>query len=591
MSDGNNMIDNDMKEIIESFVSESYEFLESAEDHFLNLENSYNKEIINSIFRAFHSIKGTAGFLNFANIGEVTHHAETLLQIFRKNDITPSKEHVDLLYRTGDFIKKMIAQVQSLYHDKGFEEETVKFSGEIDFVIKNLEELLAGDGKKEEKPAAGSVDSQLNKTAAQEKLQPSKETVNKNGKSSRNGKSKGPVKTLKKSEPVFHKKDIRVDTRKLDVLFDLVGELIIAESMLYNNPDLKGLKLANFKKSFGTLSKITRELQEVTTSIRMIPLEGLFNRMKRLVRDLSHKSGKKVDFLISGKETEMDRNVIELITDPLVHIIRNAIDHGLETPDERKKKKKKEKGKLSLDAKYEGKEIWITVGDDGRGLNREKILAKAKKNGLLSTDGSELSDEEVWRFIFASGFSTADKVTEISGRGVGMDVVNKNITKITGKVDVQSRVNKGSDIIIKIPLTLAIIDGITVRLGNNFYSIPIYDVIEFFKLSQDHLTKTDEENNVIRLRQELLPVIELCNYFKVKNRVSRENEIVVVVKNDKKKVCFIVDEVVGNQQIVVKSLSQYMGQVQGISGCSVMGNGDVSLIMDTGAIIESVLGY
>jgi two-component system chemotaxis sensor kinase CheA len=342
-----------------------------------------------------------------------------------------------------------------------------------------------------------------------------------------------------------------------------------------------------FQKAFSNLNKISREIQETTMMIRMIPLEGLFQKMTRLVRDLSRKMDKPVDFHVSGAETEMDKNVIEQIADPLVHILRNSLDHGLEPPDRRSASGKPPIGVLHLDARYEGSEIWISVKDDGAGLNRDRILAKAIERGVVQADAATaLTDEEIYAFIFEAGFSTAAKVTEISGRGVGLDVVRKNLERIRGAVDIKSEQGKGTEFILKIPLTMAIIDGITVRCGRSFYSIPLGDIIEFFKVTPEQVTAPNPEEITVNLRGNLLPLVKLGEVFDIEGALLEPTEgIVLVVESGDTKACILIDEVIGNQQIVVKSISEYLGKVEGISGCSILGDGTVSFIIDTARLV------
>ncbi|HPS42928.1 MAG TPA: chemotaxis protein CheW [Treponemataceae bacterium] len=383
------------------------------------------------------------------------------------------------------------------------------------------------------------------------------------------------------------RKEIRVDTAKLDKLFELVGELITAESMVINNPDLSGLKLDNFSKAFGSLNKISREIQETTMMIRMIPLDGLFQKMTRLVRDLSRKIDRPVNFIVSGQDTEMDKNVIEQISDPLVHILRNAIDHGIESKERRKSAGKPETGSVWLNARYEGSEICISVRDDGGGLNREKILAKAMTKGMITGDPSLLSDSDVNAFIFEPGFSTAEIVSDVSGRGVGLDVVKKNLERIRGRIEIKSTIGQGTEFILRIPLTMAIIDGITVRVGVNKYSLPLNDIIEFLKITPEQITQAEKSEATVNIRKEFLPLIKLGNVFNVANAIVDPTEgIVIAVHNNGKKACLLIDEVIGNQQIVVKSLSEYLGKVDGISGCSILGDGGVSFIIDTGKLLS-----
>jgi two-component system chemotaxis sensor kinase CheA len=387
------------------------------------------------------------------------------------------------------------------------------------------------------------------------------------------------------------RQDIRVDTEKLDKLFDLVGELITTEAMVIDNSDLKQYDFHDFDSATSYLSKVTREMQEITMSIRMIPLEGLFNKMRRLVRDLSRKFDKKINLSISGQDTEMDRNVMEEISDPLVHIIRNAVDHGIEDPETRARMGKEETGELQLNARYEGNEIWITVKDDGQGLNRERIIEKARQNGVLSTDPSGMSDQEVWKLIFDPGFSTSEEVSEISGRGVGMDVVKRNIEKLRGKIDMNSQEGEGTEIILRIPLTLAIIDGISLRVGNQLFSMPINDVLSFQKAEEHQLTQTEEDRMVLRLRDEIMPVIKLYEEYDISTEKQKITDgIVVVTAVNGKKAGLLVDDVVGYKQIVVKPLPEYVEDMKAIAGCSILGSGDVSLILDANALVESVIG-
>jgi two-component system chemotaxis sensor kinase CheA len=361
--------------------------------------------------------------------------------------------------------------------------------------------------------------------------------------------------------------------------------------MVIDNPDLKGLDLQSFPRAAAYLSKITRELQAVTMSIRMIPLEGLFSKMQRLVRDLGRKFGKDIELEISGAETEMDRNIIEEISDPLVHIIRNAIDHGIEDDDVRKTKGKTAGGKIRLNARYEGNEIWITIADDGAGLNRDRILEVARTKGL---GGSEpLTDPEVWKLIFEPGFSTAKEVSEISGRGVGMDVVKKNLEKLRGQIDISSVKDQGTDFVLKIPLTLAILDGVTLRSGTTLFSIPIADVVEFQNFQPDRVTRTDPNHQVLRLRDEVMPVLPLTDIFVPAGGTAGQKpgakQVSIIVRSQTRKLALIVDEIVGYKQIVLKALPESMAGLAGISGCTILGNGEVSLIIDVNAVFQRYL--
>ena len=379
----------------------------------------------------------------------------------------------------------------------------------------------------------------------------------------------------------------KVDTSKLDKLFDLVGELITIETMVINNPDLADLELPNFTKSVNMLSKITRELQEITMSIRMTPLEGLFNKMKRLVRDLSIKFDKKIDLEISGQETEMDKNVIEEISDPLVHILRNAIDHGIEPAEVRKKNNKNEMGKIKLHAGYEGNEIIIVIEDDGAGLNKEKILKKAIDRGLVKMAPEQLTDREIWQIIFEPGFSTADVVTEVSGRGVGMDVVRRNLEKLRARIDIHSTLGGGTKLSLRIPLTLAIMETMVISVGTGKFALPILSMRESFRPKKEDITVTMDGLEMVKVRNELFPVVRLHEIFE-QEPVNKELDkgILINIESRGRRVCLLVDDILGQQQTVIKGLSDYIGKIKGVTGCMIMGDGEIGLIIDIDTLID-----
>ncbi|MCK5404212.1 MAG: chemotaxis protein CheA, partial [Desulfobulbaceae bacterium] len=380
------------------------------------------------------------------------------------------------------------------------------------------------------------------------------------------------------------RQDIRVDLDKLDSLINLIGEMVIAENMVIHNPDLLGLELENFNKAGQHLIKIVRELQEMAMTIRMIPVSGLFRRMMRLVHDLSRKSGKKVDLELIGETTEMDKTVIEKITDPLVHLIRNSMDHGIEDPEGRKQADKSETGLITLSASHEEGNVLITIVDDGQGLAKDKILAKAIDRGLLEDDGSHMSDKEVFNLIFLPGFSTAEKVTDVSGRGVGMDVVRQNLEAIKGKVEIVSTEGKGTTIILRIPLTLAIIDGMLVRTGKSHYIVPILSIRESFQPETDAITVSPDGQELVRVRENLLPIVRLHELHNVTPDTRElEKGILIVLEAGEEKTCLFVDELMGQQQTVIKGLSNYISKtnnIRGVSGCTILGNGEVCLIID-----------
>lgn len=383
---------------------------------------------------------------------------------------------------------------------------------------------------------------------------------------------------------------ISVNIAKMDRLMDLVGELVISQSMVIQNPELEGLHLNGFHKASRQLQLVTNDIQDAVMSIRMVSLSVTFQRMNRIVRDMSKKLNKEIQLEMIGEHTEVDKNIIEHLSDPLLHLVRNAADHGIETTDCRVRAGKSPTGKITLEAKNEGGDVRIIITDDGRGLDRESIIRNAKQQGLLPKPEKELTDKEVYSFILLPGFSTSDKITEYSGRGVGMDVVNQNIKEIGGSLQIDSCLGKYTSITIKIPLTLAIIDGMKIRVGNAIYIIPITTIRESFRIS-DHKIIRDEadHNEMIMIRGNCYPLLRLYQYFKIPSDVTElKDGIIVVVENGSKCMCLFADELLGVSQAVIKALPNYIKKHKGISSCTVIGNGNVSLIIDVPGLFECV---
>lgn len=386
-----------------------------------------------------------------------------------------------------------------------------------------------------------------------------------------------------------HQNIISVNVTKLDKLMDLVGELVISEAMVTQNPDLNGMTLDNFEKSARQLGKITNELQDIVMSIRMVPLSATFLKMNRIVRDMSKKLGREVELKLIGEETEVDKNIIDHISDPLMHLIRNSIDHGIENADERVFMRKPRSGTVTLEAKSEGGDVIILVKDDGRGLDRENIIAHARKNGLTNKPDSELADKEVYSFIFLPGFSTNDSVTEYSGRGVGMDVVVKNIETVGGTVSVDSVPGQGTTVTLKIPLTLAIIEGMIIRVGSSKYTVPITSIRESFKAQKENVVKDPDGNEIILIRGQCYPILRLHELYDVKTQViDILDGIMLMVESGGKSFCIFADELLGKQQVVVKALPQYIKKVRGLTGCTLLGDGGISLILDTAGLMQLI---
>lgn len=402
------------------------------------------------------------------------------------------------------------------------------------------------------------------------------------------------VKKPPKRKPVAKKGEtqsfISVNIKKMDLLMDLIGELVIAQAVVLQNPDLKvpGLDLTNFQKAAGQLSKITSELQDAIMAMRMMPLKNTFQKMNRIVYDTSKKLGKDIELEVIGEETEVDKNIIEHISDPLMHLIRNSVDHGIESNEKRQEIGKTEKGKIVLEAKNEGGQVWISVSDNGKGLKKDEILAKAKANGLLGNRSEkDFTDKEVYSFITLPGFSTKKQVTEYSGRGVGMDVVVKNIQEVGGVLDIESEEGHGSTMTMKIPLTLAIIDGIIFSVSGTSFVTATNSVTEFIRVNEEQLIVEPDGEEYVMIRQDCYPLIRLNQFYHLKDgKENIEDGIVIILNHEDRKIAIFADELIGEQEIVVKPMPSYIKQVRGISGCTQLGDGSISLILDTGGLVS-----
>jgi len=380
---------------------------------------------------------------------------------------------------------------------------------------------------------------------------------------------------------------ISVNIAKLDLLLDLVGEIVISEAMVTKNPDLDGLQLDNFNKASRQLRKLTNELQDIVMSVRMVPVSMTFHKMNRIVRDVSKKLNKEVELQIIGEETEVDKNIIDHISDPLMHLVRNCLDHGLEEKEERVALGKLEIGKITLEAKNAGGDVFIIVKDDGRGLDKRKIYEKAKLQGLVTKPSDELTEKEIFSNILLPGFSTNENVTEYSGRGVGMDVVKKNIDSIGGAISIESIEGHGTTISIKIPLTLAIIDGLEVAVGISKYTIPITSIRESFKSKENEVIADSEGNEMIMIRGEAYPIYRLHRLFNIDTTITEPTDgIMVMVEDSARAACLFVDSLIGEQQVVVKALPTYIKRAKGIAGCTILGDGNISLILDVNGILD-----
>ena len=384
---------------------------------------------------------------------------------------------------------------------------------------------------------------------------------------------------------------ISVNVNKLDKLMNLMGEIVTTESMVTKNPEVANLHIDTFERSSQELRKLINELQDIVMSIRMLPVSNSFQKMHRIVRDVSKKVGKEVELVLIGEETEVDKNIIDTLSDPLMHLIRNAVDHGIETPDVRIKNGKPAMGKLTLEARSAGGDVVILISDDGAGLDRASILRKANDKGLTSKPDHEYSDKEVYHMIFAPGFSTNDEVTEFSGRGVGMDVVRRNIDKVGGNISLESTPGEGMTVQIRIPLTLAIIDGMKLRVGNLVFIVPMLSIQESFKPNEGDVFLDPDGSEMIMIRGECYPVLRLYRIFDiVPDFETLDNGILIMITTETTAFCLFVDELIGEQQAVIKPLPEYIQKhnvgMHGIGGCAVLGDGSISLIIDINSLVQ-----
>lgn len=455
--------------------------------------------------------------------------------------------------------------------DFGGEELQIDLESSVEEIENKAQEAQEGEEKKEEEKPA------------KPKVAPGDYVIK--------SKEPGKQKKLARDKPKTEKSFISVNVSKMDQLMDLIGELVISESVVLQNPDLKvpGLNLDSFYKAASQMSKISTDLQNVIMSMRMVPLTNTFQKMNRIVFDVSRKLGKDIEFEMIGETTEVDKNIIEHISDPLMHLVRNAVDHGIETNEERIDSGKPDKGKVTLAARMEAGKVWISVIDNGKGLDREKILQKARKQGLLEDNkpDSAYKDKEVYQFITLPGFSTNEQITEYSGRGVGMDVVVQNIQSIGGTLDIESTPGLGSVMNLKIPLTLAIIDGIVMETGGSSFVLETGVIKEFVRVREDMMIHEPNGDEYIMIRGECFPVIRLGQWYGMSSyKEAVEDGMMLIIEVEDQKVCLFVDKLIGEQEIVVKTIPPYIKKVKGLSGCTQLGDGSIALILDPGGLIE-----
>ncbi len=584
----------DDPELVTSFLSEAQEHLDSIETNLVYLEqHPEDLEAINAIFRPFHTIKGVAGFLNLAQIQECGHEVESLLDAVRNGRLPVTRPLIDLVLAAVDLLNAMLADLrEALTENRAVEafdltvlKEQIKAVQDGLAPAPRLGEILVSQGELQAEDVMDALEHQK----SQEGRQPLGEILVQEGKVAPQKVARALMQQLTETKTVREAQltdTVKVDLSKVDNLVDLMGELVIVQSQVRQNPRLLSLGDQKLERDLGQMGRITSELQKISMSMRMIPIGATFRKMVRLVRDLSHKIGKLVNLQLEGEDTEIDRNMVETIYDPLVHLVRNAVDHGLESPAEREAQGKPREGQLWLRAYHKGGNLIIEIAEDGRGLDREAILAKARDRGLVSPN-DQLTSSQIDQLIFEPGFSTAREVTEVSGRGVGMDVVKQTIGRLRGNIEINSRPGAGSCFTLKLPLTLAIIDGMVVQVGQERYILPATGVRETLRpASQDYFT-VEGKGELIRVRNQLIPLVRLHRLFQIGEADIHPTEaLVLVVEYEGEQRALLVDDILGKQEIVIKSLGYMLQKIQGLAGGTILGDGRVGLILDLAGLFH-----
>jgi len=555
-------------ELLREFLVEAREHLNNIESCLLEIDQGNSTgETLHSAFRSFHTLKGLAGFLEFDVLQEVAHEVETVLDRARNDDLQISRAVVDVILEASDYIAIWLNHISAVTEGRSSE----KPSSPAELIGKV--QAVASTGTVEQAEVSALPPLQM----AAIPLAPADEPLLK---SSQPGGAQAPDPARREESSV-----VKVATSKLEYLVDMVGELVIAESMLHHNPDLAGVKSPRIQRDLAHLGRVTGEVQKTAMALRMVPVGQLFRRMVRLVRDLGRKSGKKAELELFGEDVELDRRLVEELSDPLVHMIRNSMDHGLENPEDRIAVGKPETGKIRLAARHQAGEIHIEIADDGRGLNRERILAKALERGLVAK-GEQLSDSEVYNLIFKPGFSTAEKVTEVSGRGVGMDVVWKHLEHLRGRVEIRSVPGQGARFLLRLPLTMAIIDGLVALCGEERYIVPIFSVREMFRPTPESIFTVQGRGEMVLVREQLLPLVRLKERLGLRSGVDDPCQgLIIVGESEARQFCLLVDALAGKQEVVIKSLGPQFAHIRGLAGGAILGDGRVGLILDVSALV------
>lgn len=591
----------DDHEMLNEFCTEGREMLRQMEQGVLKLEeNPSHKDTLNQVFRVFHNFKGGAGFLGIDPIKDLAHQLESLLDAARRDELRITQEVIESILEGGDALQHYIDAIELQLSDKQLRGQLITVpTAQLLFKIQsnlmaatadhdNAPTTVAEPGTQE--PATGAFLPPLVVTEPvalkQDLLDAPAITLTSTSpqEAAQALTSQAVSKSPSKSEALANY--VRLDTRKLDALVDLMGELVIAQSMVVQHPQVQNLHDRELDRHLRQLARITADLQHNAMSLRMVPIRSVFQKMTRLVRDLATAQNKQIQLHLSGEDTELDRNIVEELADPLLHMLRNAVDHGLESSSDRVAKGKNPQGNIHLHASQLGGGIFIRLQDDGRGLDIHKILSKARQRGLVPHDGV-VHDKDIFKLIFLPGFSTADTVTDISGRGVGMDVVNGSIKKLRGRVDIDSSPGEGTVFNIFLPLTLAIIDGMLVGIGQERFILPTLTIRESLRPQLGMVTTLQGKGEVISVRGKLIPLVRLSDKLGVQPIATDPCDgIVVVVDSGGRTRALLVDSLIGKQEVVIKPLGETFKHHKGMSGAAIMGDGKVALIIDPDVICQ-----
>ena len=555
-------------DLLNEFITENMEWVAMAESAILEWEqNPDNQELINTIFRGFHTIKGTSAFLNLDCIKDLAHHVESMLSRVRDGEDNFTRGHADLALKALDLIKSILERMKSSC--PGGQIELPSGKEELHEELRNF--MASTKNLK--------VDDRSAKPIAQ--LGIKEFLALKNGEASADQPS-----AASQVSDLVADSTVRVKIDRLDKLLDTVGELVIAQTMVGQDELIVGGKNHELNKKISQAGKMVRELHDLSMFLRMVPMKVTFQRMIRLTRDLARKNGKIVNCITEGDDIELDRNMVDMVAEPLIHLIRNAVDHGIETPEERRRAGKSENGHIRLTAGHAEGSIMLTIWDDGRGMSRQNIVNKAIERGLINS-AERMTDQEIWQMIFLPGFSTAEKITEISGRGVGMDVVKQAVESLRGRIEVQTSEGQGCTFIMRMPLTMAITDGMIVKVGSQKYVLPIMNIQKAVRPEQSDIHTLNQRAEMLSFRDELVPVIRLHRLFDITDAQTQLTAgLLVVIGEGQQRCALFVDDLLSQTQVVTKLLGKGLNNVPGVAGGAIMGDGTVGLILDTSGIVS-----